>query len=87
MLASESPHPRTGASAVGLPARVVDALLWLYHVTISPLLGSSCRFAPSCSVYARDAVRRYGVMRGGWLAVRRLARCHPRHPGGWDPVV
>jgi hypothetical protein len=57
-----------------------------YQVAISPLLGVSCRFHPTCSEYAREAIMKHGVMRGLWLAVRRLARCHPWHPGGIDPV-
>jgi putative membrane protein insertion efficiency factor len=64
-------------------------LAWLirgYQAAISPLLPPSCRFHPSCSQYALEAVTRYGSLRGGWLAVRRLARCHPFHPGGYDPV-
>jgi len=69
-----------------LAASVLGAL-WAYRATVSPFLGPGCRFAPSCSVYACDAVRRYGVTRGGWLAVRRVLRCHPFHSGGWDPVV
>jgi uncharacterized protein len=57
-----------------------------YQYAISPLLGSRCRFYPSCSQYALEAVTRFGVARGAWLAVRRLSRCHPWHPGGYDPV-
>jgi putative membrane protein insertion efficiency factor len=57
-----------------------------YQVLISPLFPSSCRFAPTCSQYAAEALRRYGVWRGLGLTLRRLARCHPFHPGGWDPV-
>ena len=57
-----------------------------YQYAISPWLGSHCRFHPSCSSYAEEAVQRYGVVRGGWLAVRRLSRCHPFHKGGLDPV-
>ncbi|MCB9764084.1 MAG: membrane protein insertion efficiency factor YidD [Alphaproteobacteria bacterium] len=57
-----------------------------YQVLISPLLPPSCRFHPTCSSYAIDAIRVHGVLRGGWLAIRRIGRCHPFHPGGFDPV-
>lgn len=68
------------------PRYAVIGLLRLYQLTLSPLLGPVCRFAPSCSSYAVEAVRIHGVVRGGWLTGRRLARCHPWNPGGWDPV-
>ncbi len=61
-------------------------VLRLYQLTLSPMLGPVCRFAPSCSSYAVTAVRRYGVLHGGWLTARRLLRCHPWNDGGWDPV-
>lgn len=61
-------------------------LLALYRVAISPMLGRNCRFAPSCSEYAEEAVRAHGAARGTWLAARRVCRCHPWHPGGFDPV-
>ena len=57
-----------------------------YQLTISPLLGPHCRFAPSCSEYAREAIQRHGALSGARLAVLRIARCHPFHPGGFDPV-
>lgn len=57
-----------------------------YQLTLSPLLPPSCRFVPSCSAYALEALERHGARRGGWLALRRLARCHPFRPGGYDPV-
>jgi uncharacterized protein len=61
-------------------------LIRLYQWTVSPLLGPRCRFYPSCSHYALEAVQRFGALRGGWLALRRLLRCHPWQPGGFDPV-
>jgi putative membrane protein insertion efficiency factor len=61
-------------------------LIRLYQVLISPLLGPRCRFYPSCSNYAAQAIERFGIMRGSWLAFRRLIRCHPLNPGGIDPV-
>jgi putative membrane protein insertion efficiency factor len=61
-------------------------VLRAYQVLISPLLGPNCRYAPSCSEYAREALLRHGVLRGSQLALRRVARCHPYSPGGYDPV-
>lgn len=61
-------------------------LLRAYQLAISPMLGSRCRFEPSCSQYAMDALRRHGLLRGLWLATRRIGRCHPWHEGGYDPV-
>jgi len=66
--------------------QLVLALIRLYQNTISRALPPSCRFYPSCSQYGYEAVSKYGVLKGGWLAVRRLARCHPFSPGGYDPV-
>jgi hypothetical protein len=67
-------------------ARVLIALLRAYKRWLSPLLGPLCRFHPTCSVYAMEALARHGAWRGGWLAMRRVLRCHPLHPGGHDPV-
>jgi putative membrane protein insertion efficiency factor len=67
-------------------ARLLMFLIGGYRRFISPMTGPHCRFVPSCSAYALEAVRRHGALRGSWLAVRRLARCHPFHPGGIDPV-
>ena len=66
--------------------RILIGLLRGYKRFISPLLGQHCRFHPSCSVYAMGAIDRFGLLRGGWLTLRRLARCQPLHPGGLDPV-
>ncbi|HTQ77936.1 MAG TPA: membrane protein insertion efficiency factor YidD [Burkholderiales bacterium] len=65
---------------------LVRALLRAYRYGISPLLGPVCRFHPSCSMYAEEALREHGLFRGGWLAAHRLCRCGPWHPGGYDPV-
>lgn len=61
-------------------------VLRAYQYTLRPLLGANCRFYPSCSDYSREAIERYGAARGSWLAARRIARCHPYHAGGYDPV-
>jgi hypothetical protein len=67
-------------------ARVAIGLLTLYRRFLSPLLPRACRFHPTCSRYAIESLERHGVLRGSLLALRRLAKCHPFHPGGYDPV-
>ncbi len=62
------------------------ALITAYRLVLSPMLGPRCRFLPTCSAYATEALRRYGPIRGGWLTLRRLARCHPLGGSGYDPV-
>jgi putative membrane protein insertion efficiency factor len=74
------------ATVLGLPARALVLLIQLYRWVVSPLLPPSCRFEPTCSCYAQDALRRHGLLRGLYLSTRRLLRCHPGNPGGWDPV-
>ena len=69
-----------------LPRRGLVALIRAYQLVISPALPPACRFTPTCSQYALEAIRRHGAARGSWLAVRRLARCHPFNPGGFDAV-
>ena len=66
--------------------RIAIYFIVLYQRILSPLTGPSCRFYPSCSQYALESLQRYGMLRGSWLAVKRIARCHPFHPGGIDPV-
>ncbi|MBE7554243.1 MAG: membrane protein insertion efficiency factor YidD [Anaerolineales bacterium] len=62
------------------------ALIRFYQKFISPALPPACRFYPTCSHYSYQAIEKYGLIKGGWLAVKRLGRCHPFHPGGYDPV-
>jgi len=69
-----------------LGARLILGGLGIYKRFISPMLPPSCRYYPSCSSYMQEAVTRYGAMRGGWMGIKRVLRCHPFHPGGYDPV-
>ena len=64
----------------------VIILIYIYRYTLSPLFGNQCRFYPSCSHYAEDALRQYGLFKGVWMTVKRIFRCHPFHDGGYDPV-
>ena len=66
--------------------QVLTAAIRGYQYAIRPMLGANCRFYPSCSDYAREAIETHGAAKGSWLAARRLCRCHPFHPGGYDPV-
>lgn len=65
---------------------LLKVLIRGYQLLISPVLGNHCRFYPSCSSYTLEAIERFGVLRGGWLGLKRIGRCHPWHPGGIDPV-
>ncbi|MRS13238.1 MAG: membrane protein insertion efficiency factor YidD [Actinobacteria bacterium] len=71
----------TSAAAVG-----ARALIRVYQRLVSPLLPPSCRFTPTCSHYALEAIGRYGLFKGGWMSLKRIGRCHPWNPGGYDPV-
>ena len=66
--------------------QILIALIKLYRYAISPYLAPSCRFSPTCSSYAIEAIQRFGIFRGSWLAMRRISRCHPWHEAGYDPV-
>lgn len=66
--------------------RLLIALIRLYQLVLSPFIGNQCRFTPTCSHYAREAVEKHGAIKGAWMAMRRIGRCHPWHPGGHDPV-
>jgi len=61
-------------------------LIRFYQLVLSPFMGNQCRFTPTCSQFAREAVEKHGAIKGSWLAIRRISRCHPWHPGGHDPV-
>lgn len=78
--------PPKRAAGPSAAARVLVLLVTGYRRFISPMMGPHCRFYPSCSAYALEALRAHGAVRGSWLAVRRLSRCHPFHSGGIDPV-
>lgn len=69
-----------------VPVRALCVLIWAYRLFVSPVLAPSCRYAPTCSGYALEALRRHGAVRGSVLAVRRILRCHPWADGGFDPV-
>ena len=77
--------PRTN-TITSLPSRFVILAIRFYRRFISPAFPPSCRFTPTCSSYALTSVERFGVLRGGWLGIKRIARCHPFNPGGYDPV-
>lgn len=79
-----SVSPDTGSRSFG--QRVAHVLIRLYQRILGPFLGGRCRFHPSCSHYTDQAIARFGVLRGVWLGVRRIARCQPLDPGGYDPV-
>ena len=79
----DRPRLAGGVSPLG---RGLAALVRLYRRWVSPLTPPVCRFYPSCSAYAEEAFMRHGALKGAWLAIRRVLRCHPWHPGGYDPV-
>lgn len=84
---SPVPKQERAGRLVRWPRRGAIMLIRAYQIGVSPLLGAHCRFAPSCSRYAEQAIVRYGLLRGGRMAAARLLRCHPWNAGGWDPVT
>jgi uncharacterized protein len=71
---------------MNLGQRILIGIIRGYQIGLSPFFGSQCRFSPTCSEYARQAVAKHGALKGAWLGIRRIGRCHPYHPGGHDPV-
>jgi putative membrane protein insertion efficiency factor len=82
---SHSPLHTLWRVLLGIPGGVLIVMVRLYQWLLSPLLGRHCRFEPTCSVYFIESVRKYGAIRGGWRGLRRICRCHPWNPGGYDP--
>ena len=89
-MAIDSATQKNRTRLAALPGRFVQqallAVIVVYRYALSPFLGQRCRFHPSCSAYAAEALTKYGALRGSWLALKRVCRCHPFHPGGHDPV-
>ncbi|MBN2163876.1 MAG: membrane protein insertion efficiency factor YidD [Pontiellaceae bacterium] len=87
-MASTADRPESGRwhRLVSLPARGAVLLVRMYQKLISPFLGQRCRFHPTCSQYCIDAITQHGMVRGLWLGLKRICKCHPFHPGGYDPV-
>ena len=77
---------RIGSAVAWLAAESLILMVRMYQVILGPILGGHCRYEPSCSVYFIEAVRKYGAWKGAWRGVLRICRCHPWHPGGYDPV-
>ncbi len=71
---------------MNLAQRCLVGLVRAYQIALSPYFGSQCRFTPTCSQYTREAIEKHGALKGTWLGIKRIGHCHPRHPGGYDPV-
>ncbi len=83
---TEPTSPETAKQNLSLPVRMALAAIRGYQLVLSPWIGRQCRFYPTCSHYATDALREHGLVKGTWLTMRRLGKCHPFHPGGVDLV-
>lgn len=83
---SQPSERQTALPFATVPSRAVIGLIRFYQKAVSPYLPPSCRYYPTCSEYALLAIRKYGVVKGGWLGVKRILRCQPLFPGGYDPV-
>lgn len=66
--------------------KLLVGVIRVYQLALSPYFGSQCRFTPTCSQYTREAIEKHGALKGSWLGLKRISHCHPRHPGGYDPV-
>jgi putative membrane protein insertion efficiency factor len=86
LITSRRSNARPEGARPHVGTRLALGLVRLYKIGLSPLFRGSCRFLPSCADYAAEAIERHGVVRGGWLAMRRLGRCHPFCTAGYDPV-
>ncbi|AKO45199.1 membrane protein insertion efficiency factor YidD [[Haemophilus] ducreyi] len=86
MDSSYSPQSTSTKQKLSVAARLLLLPIYFYRYAISPLIGPRCRFYPSCSTYAVQAIKVHGALRGGWLAIKRICRCHPWNEGGKDPV-
>lgn len=75
----------TLSGLVDVPKQILLFVIRIYWLTLSPIIGQVCRFQPSCSRYTATCIERFGAMKGGWLGFTRICRCHPFHPGGFDP--
>lgn len=76
----------TASFLMEIPKRLVMLLIWIYQNTFSRVTPPSCRFTPTCSHYGYEAIEKHGLLKGGWLAIKRIGRCHPFSDGGYDPV-